>query len=183
GILQAVEALSAPHVAHIYTEEGAYTAYENEYTAHYRKITRTEVQAIGRPLKDFVAEKQCAVQKILVFIDPKETEEVDGALKPALTQNGAEGFTSEPFFYEIISNQAGKGRGLLYLAERFSVPLSQTAAVGDGQNDVSMLLATPNSFAVQNANPKLKAVAKTVLPKTNIENAVSYLIENYCMGE
>jgi len=60
---------------------------------------------------------------------------------------------------EIISRDAGKGNALMALADILGVAREETAAVGDGVNDMEMLEAAAYSAAMGNASQALKNIA------------------------
>ena len=62
---------------------------------------------------------------------------------------------------EVVDRE-GKARALRRFAERFSVPLAQCVAIGDGANDIDMLSAAGLGVAF-NAKPALREVADTAL--------------------
>ena len=52
--------------------------------------------------------------------------------------------------------------------------------MGDAGNDVSMLRAAGLGIAVGNASDEVKAASDLVVPSCD-EDAVKYVIENYCI--
>ena len=78
---------------------------------------------------------------------------------------------------EIFSSAAGKGRALLALADRLGIAQKETAAVGDSDNDRSMIVAAGSGFAVSNANESLKADADAVIC-SNDEHAMAWIYEH-----
>ena len=82
---------------------------------------------------------------------------------------------------EIFSSSAGKGRALLALADKLGIAQEETAAVGDSDNDRSMILAAGTGFVVSNANDTLKADADEVIC-SNDDHAMAYIFENYIVN-
>lgn len=66
-------------------------------------------------------------------------------------------------FINIIAPGASKGRALRELASHLRVPLDQVAAIGDGDNDRSLLGAAGLGIAMGNASEELKAAADLVV--------------------
>ncbi len=79
---------------------------------------------------------------------------------------------------EIFSSDAGKGRALLALADRLGIPHERTAAVGDSDNDRSMILAAGTGFVVSNAAESLKADADEIIC-SNDEHAMAWIVRNF----
>lgn len=78
--------------------------------------------------------------------------------------------------FEVEHPDASKGNALRKLAARLGISLENTMAIGDSNNDVSMLTIAGCSVAMGNAHPDIQAIAKEVT-LTNIENGVAYAIE------
>ena len=83
---------------------------------------------------------------------------------------------SAPPYYEILPKGVSKGSVLLRLADLLGISRSRTVAVGDNNNDLSMLQAAALGVAVANATSQAKAAADLVLESTNEEDAVAELI-------
>ena len=63
---------------------------------------------------------------------------------------------------EINDVNATKGLILAKVAERMCIRKEEVAILGDGSNDYSMFVEFPNSFAMENAIPEIKEVAKYI---------------------
>ncbi len=69
-----------------------------------------------------------------------------------------------------------KGRALTTLREKLGIAYDECMAFGDYLNDLELLKAVKESYAMDNAHPELKAVAKHVCP-SNEENGVCRTIK------
>ena len=67
-----------------------------------------------------------------------------------------------PFYTEIVSVQAGKGRTLEELGSLLGLGLEEIMAVGDSDNDREMLMKAGLPVAMGNAGEKLKKLARYV---------------------
>lgn len=74
---------------------------------------------------------------------------------------------SERILYEILPKGASKGQALGKLAEILGINLNRTIAVGDYNNDISMLKSAGIGFAVENAVEEVKAVADYITVSNN----------------
>ncbi len=81
-------------------------------------------------------------------------------------------------FINVINPAASKGKALEELASFLGIPLSETAAIGDGDNDVSLLSRAGLAIAMDSAPDKLKALADYVVPDVE-NNGVAVAIEQY----
>ncbi|MDE1549038.1 Cof-type HAD-IIB family hydrolase [Jeotgalibaca caeni] len=114
------------------------------------------------------------VLKVLIFsnIGQPELEPV----RQHFEQDDELAITSS-FFNNIEINhvEAQKGIALEHVANELGIPLENVMAIGDNYNDVSMLEKAGVSFAMGNAEPGVKAVAKYET-KTNTEDGVGLAI-------
>ena len=84
-----------------------------------------------------------------------------------LTSTGTPAYPDETFI-NVIAAGASKGRALAELAAFLGISLVDTAAIGDGVNDVSLLSRAGLGIAMGNAPDELKAVADIIVP--DVEN-------------
>ena len=68
--------------------------------------------------------------------------------------------TSLPDYLEITDPSADKRQALEFLCGRLGIEREQTAAVGDGRNDVPMLEWAGAAYAVEGAPPEVLAAAR-----------------------
>lgn len=57
---------------------------------------------------------------------------------------------------DFIPLDAGKGSALNYLMDDLNISKEETMVFGDNENDISMLLLTPNSYVMSHASDKIK---------------------------
>lgn len=89
---------------------------------------------------------------------------------------------SERTLYEILPKGVSKGGLLPRLADILDVKMSRTVAVGDYNNDVSMIKAAGVGIAVANAVEEAKNAADRVTV-SNEESAIAKVIEEIERGE
>ncbi len=89
---------------------------------------------------------------------------------------------SEYELYEILPKGVSKGDVMLRLADRLGIERSHTIAVGDYNNDVSMIRAAGVGYAVANAVEEAKAVADRVTV-SNDESAIAAIIRDLDRGQ
>ncbi|MGZ3581806.1 MAG: HAD family hydrolase [Ktedonobacterales bacterium] len=80
----------------------------------------------------------------------------------------------------IFSPSASKGHALTTLATRLSIPMEQVFAIGDGINDVSMLLTAGLGIAMANSEKATRAVAHAITA-SNVEDGAARAIERYVL--
>ncbi|MEE0955522.1 MAG: Cof-type HAD-IIB family hydrolase [Eubacterium sp.] len=74
---------------------------------------------------------------------------------------------SNPWYLEIFPADAGKGNALRKLAGLLNIPIENTMAAGDAENDISMIQAAGLGIAMCNGDEKVKAAADVITEKDN----------------
>ena len=134
-----------------------------------------EVLRTSRVLKDdimaFYRETDPSLEKInLFFADKKERGEAMYRISrldipPRIAY-------SMEYNLEITSNTCCKGQGLTYLADLLGVRMSEVMAIGDSNNDISMLKLAGVSVAMGNSPKSVKDTAVYVTDTCENDGAV-----------
>ena len=80
-------------------------------------------------------------------------------------------------YYEILPKGASKGNLLTKIAELNDIPVSRTYAVGDNENDISLIKAAGTGYAVANAIDSAKAAADRITSSHN-DSPISQIIKD-----
>lgn len=83
--------------------------------------------------------------------------------------------------FELYSSEESKGTGILHALEHLGVPLEESYALGDGENDIEMMQTVAHALVMGNANKKLLPYAETVLPGVQ-EDGAAWGIEHCILG-
>ncbi|MCH5286438.1 MAG: HAD family phosphatase [Christensenellaceae bacterium] len=83
---------------------------------------------------------------------------------------------------EIIPAGVNKGAALTALARRLDIPMSEVMAIGDNDNDVSMLEAAGCAVAMANATPAAKEAAHWIAP-SNLEDGVAAAVRALALDD
>ncbi len=96
-------------------------------------------------------------------------------------QGRFDSFFSSPYFLEYCKAGANKGSGLEYLASYLDVPIAQTIAVGDEQNDIPMIKAAGIGVCMKNGIEEAKQCADYVTEKDNNHDAIQEVIGKFIL--
>ena len=135
---------------------------------------------VDRFVRDF-DRKNIAVHK-MEFVTDHTDDEIDAFYKRWLNSTELTGIT-DPFHdnnLELYSRKNTKGSGILHALEYLNIPIENSFAFGDGLNDLEMIQTVGCGCAMGNGNPKLKALAKHVVPGVH-EDGVAVGIEKYIL--
>ena len=84
--------------------------------------------------------------------------------------------SSSKNFVEIMDGAATKANGLNFICDLLDIPLENTAAAGNADNDVDMIVEAGLGVAVKNATPKCLNAAD-ILVESNDNDGIAELIE------
>ena len=76
---------------------------------------------------------------------------------------------SQPYYLDVTHPNANKGTVVGTLSRLLSIPMNQTATIGDMPNDVLMFRKSGLSIAMGNASPEVKEKAHFVTDSYNDE--------------
>ena len=143
---------------------------------HY--ILNTRVRVDNLPL--FIHENQLKVQKMTLNFYPegdvfKDREEVRKYLEsnPAVTTVSG-GYNN----LEFTRADVNKGVGLQKMAQLLDIPVAQTMAVGDTENDLAIIRAAGVGVAMGNATAAVKSAADYITT-SNDEDGVAAAIAHF----
>lgn len=89
---------------------------------------------------------------------------------------------STPNFLEVMHKQSTKGNGLQLLADKLGIDMSETMALGDQHNDLTMISASGIGVAMANAVPEVKATADVMTTSQN-EDGVGLAVEKWVLNQ
>ena len=141
----------------------------------YSDLSRTE----ALPIEDLDALIAQGVTKVL-FYDKVETirhyEQTVGPFVPK-TVNYC---TSQPFLLEFFDQEVSKANALARLSAYYGFTKDEVIAIGDGQNDLSMIEYAGLGVAMANAEETIKQQADYVT-LSNDENGVAHVIKEFIL--
>ena len=158
------------------TFEKIYFARDNLANERFRALTgspdiRAELSEIREP-----------VAKIVFAVsDECEMERLESFLRSHPMAADFDFIRSEETLFEILPKGISKGSALLSLCEHLGIDPLMSLAVGDYNNDVSMLSVAGVGIAVANATDEAKAAADAVTV-SNEEHAIARIISDIESG-
>lgn len=106
--------------------------------------------------------------------------ELDGELLAGIP--GLESARWSPMFMDVVERGRGKGDAIDAFCERLGIAPAECMAIGDGGNDVHMLVHAGIGVAMGQAADDVKAAADVVAPSCD-EDGAAWAIERFVLGE
>ncbi len=159
------------------TRKGVYFNKDNAAQAHFRALT-------GLPNLSchFTEVQESAVKIIFAHMDDGQMDAVMELLHSHPRADEFDFIRSERILYEILPKGVSKGAVLGKMAELLGIEMKNTVAVGDYNNDISMISAAGRGFAVANAVPEVKAAADFITVSNN-DHAIAAIIDGLSQGK
>lgn len=172
GILEDIESMGI-HV-NLYHEHRAVSSEQNRYTDYYRDLTGVALEPVGK-LSDYAI--KVSVGKLLLMDEPEKLKEIQKVLR--IKYRDIIGLTfSKPNHLEVNSIFASKGAAVKTIAEFYGIAREEIIAIGNDENDVSMLQYAGLGAAMGNSPESVKKEAD-IVTRTNNENGVAHIINTY----
>ncbi len=182
-IMDCFEARGVPYDCYIgewgYMSAPLYERADEFAPDEYYRRTFHHLRTPVPEIRAYALERGEGVQKVQGYFD-------DPALRAELLEELPRRFPNASVTsaaernIEINSREANKGAAMLALAKHLGLDASQTMAVGDGSNDLSMVRAAGLGIAMENACAALLAEADAVTGPCTA-SGVAMAIEKYCL--
>jgi Cof subfamily protein (haloacid dehalogenase superfamily) len=109
-------------------------------------------------------------------VEPAYLEEMEAAFGPAVTV-----MRTHPDFINVVPGGVDKGDALRWLAEWLEIPPAAVLAVGDSENDISMLQWAGTGVAMGSARRAVVEAADWVAPAL-ADHGAAAVLERYVLG-
>ena len=117
-------------------------------------------------VKKAFAAKKADAQKMLLYLDDRaDREEVIRDLKERFPQ--LEISSSGPYFIEVNVKGVDKGKALVGFCRMQNIPIEESVAFGDAENDLSMLDAAGLAVVMENGTEETKKHADMICPSND----------------
>ncbi len=150
----------------------------NQDVKDYVQRINTGVSVVDDLVK-FIQDGNKKLSKLLIIGGPEETQRRITELDELVGER-AQIVRSRPRFIEITNPHAHKGEALLWLAKTMGIKLAEVMAIGDSNNDLTMLQMAGLGVAVGNASQSVQEAAD-VVTSTNSEHGVAKAIEDFAL--
>lgn len=159
---------------HAFMEDGTLITNEkNPYTQVEEKINHLDARVV-----DILSiDDNALFLKCMMVSSEEQLDRIRQLINPTIAKLTTINRSSK-IFLEFLNNEASKGMALLFLANYLNIDLSETMAIGDADNDKSMLLKAKEAVAMENSFPEILAIA-SYITASNEHSGVSKAILHF----
>ncbi len=173
-VLKVCEALDI-HVQ-VYRGAGVIAAKEDDFVKRNYVIERKLPFTCQPDLSDgYLGE----IPKMLIYMGPELDKEYYAVLRSRFPGR-IRMIHSAPGYIEIGRQEATKEKALERMAEKYRIPRSEVAAVGDDLIDLDMIRWAGIGCCMENGKRDVKGAADLILPPCE-EDGVAWFIETYVL--
>ena len=172
--------------AHTYSGDLVVSEYETEQLKTYCRLMKMDYVVV-KDIREYYGEFINVVVKppikvnIITPFDHSSLVDFRAEMRKTTAGKLFDVF-SKPEMLEFSHMQSNKGDAVRFMAEYYKVPLEDTIAVGDEENDCPMIEAAGVGVAVANASPVAKAAADYGTANDNNHSAIAEVIEKFVLG-
>ncbi|MGM0640767.1 MAG: HAD family hydrolase [Thermotogota bacterium] len=158
----------------IYVKDELIVEEDNQEIRDYAKHASVKYEVVY-DLIDFINKNKNLPLKLLAVGENKKLLKIQKELSNKYS-NYLNIIMSFHSFLDIIPKNTSKGLALDKLSKLYNFDLKKAHIFGDSENDISMLEKTNNSYAMGNANEKVRQIARYTVP-SNDKEGVAYAVE------
>ncbi|CRK80280.1 Cof-type HAD-IIB family hydrolase [Neobacillus massiliamazoniensis] len=160
---------------HTYVGETIVTEEPNQYTDIEGELTKLQIKVVD----SFVDAVRDPVVKVLMLKEPEILAKVEKKLQKEFA-GSLSIMRSKPFFLEFTESGVTKGTSLNSLIQQLGIIRDEVIAIGDGNNDLSMIQFAGLGVAMGNASEAIKAQADFITD-TNMNDGVAKVVEEFIL--
>lgn len=181
-VAQGVIDLAHRHDLHIQSYNDQYVICEKDSPelAHYKKFTGMDALLTDDIMKTI----GCPPFKLL-SVSLKGRSFLEPLRRDVLKYYGdtVTAMFSCDEYLEIFDKTAGKGNAIRFVCDHLCIPVSQSVAAGDAENDITMLEAAGIGAAMANADPEVKKHADFITQNDNDHDGLAEVIRKYFLRQ
>lgn len=172
-------AKSGLHI-HTYTDTHVVSLRETPELIKYTTTIKMPYQILKRipedlpyePPKMIVMSIQDNSREVLAKFKEKVYPLVEGKLTPVFSNKA---------LLEFLPTGSSKGSALIKLCNILGIPVENSIACGDEENDIPMIIAAGTGVAMKNGTDSVRACADYITDHTNNENAITEVIKRFIL--
>ena len=169
--------------AHTYSGDLVVSEYETEQLKTYCRLMQMDYVVV-KDIREYYGQFINVVVKppikvnIITPFDHSSLESFRAEMRKTTAGKLFDVF-SKPEMLEFSHMKSNKGDAVRFMADFYKVPMDDTIAVGDEENDCPMIEAAGVGVAMANASPVVRNVADYVTERDNNHSGIAEVIEKF----
>lgn len=163
-----------------YTDEGFICEYDTKEGQDYEYITKTDRKVVKDIFEELNGQEPCKMLAIAYGCDRKHIEGFRESML-AYSEGKMNVCFSNYEYLEFMPAGINKGNSIKWMCEYLKIPLENTIAVGDAENDITMIEAAAVGAVMKNAGDDIKQYGNYITKKNNNEGGVAEVIQKFML--
>ncbi len=163
-----------------YTEEGFICECDTKESRDYEWVTKSKRKVVADVREELKGQEPCKMLAIAYDYDRKRIEGFHKSLS-----EWAKGKMDLCFscyeYLEFVPEGISKGNAIQWMSDFLNIPMKNTIAVGDAENDISMIKAAAVGAVMQNANDTIKQYGDYITENDNNHGGVAEVIQKFML--
>ena len=163
-----------------YTNEGFICEFDTPESRFYETMTKCDRKVVKDIFEELNGEEPCKMLAIAFGCDRAHIE----AFRESMLEY-AEGKMDVCFscyeYLEFMPAGINKGNAIRWMCDYMNIPLENTIAVGDAENDITMLKTAAVGAVMKNAGDDIKVCGNYITEKDNNEGGVAEVIKKFML--
>lgn len=163
-----------------YTDQCLICEYDTKESQDYARITNTDRKVVKDIFEELKGQEPCKMLAIAYDCDRQHIE----AFRESVMEY-CEGKIDVCFscyeYLEFVPAGINKGNSIRWMCDYMNIPLEDTIAVGDAENDISMIKTAGVGAVMKNAGEDIKEYGNYITEKDNNEGGVAEVIYKFML--
>lgn len=163
-----------------YTDEGFICEYDTKESRDYERIVQTKRKVVKDVFAELNGQEPC---KVLAIAHGYDRKRIEGFRESFMewAKGKMEIYFSSYEYLEFVPEGINKGNAIKWMSEFLKIPLENTIAVGDAENDLTMIKTAAVGAVMKNAGEQIKQYGNYITKKDNNEGGVAEVIQKFML--
>lgn len=180
-IFQKAEEFGGIHIQ-TYADHQVISEHDTPEGRKYGRINGMEFRVVEDVIEALGGQEPCKMLAIAYGYDRQRLEAFRESLPERAKERMDICFSSFEYL-EFIPKGISKGSAIRLMSEYLGIPMCNTVAVGDAENDIPMIRAAAVGAVMQNASGEVKKYGDYITQKNNNEGGAAEVIRKFLLGE
>lgn len=164
-----------------YTDQYLICEYDTKESQDYERVTKTDRKVVKDIFEELKGQEPCKMLAIAYDTDRKHIE----AFRESMMEY-CEGKMDVCFscyeYLEFMPAGINKGNSIRWMCNYMNIPLEKTIAVGDAENDITMIQTAGVGAVMKNAGDDIKKYGNYITENDNNNGGVAEVIRKFMLN-
>ena len=165
-----------------YTNDGFICEADTKEGKDYERATKTDRKVVKSVIEELDGQEPCKMLAIAYGCNRKQIEGFREFMKEYCDGKMNVCFSSYEYL-EFMPEGINKGNSIRWMSQYLNIPMENTIAVGDAENDITMIQTAALGAVMKNADEVMRQYGNYVTEKNNNEGGVAEVIYKFMLKQ